>query len=192
MQTKLDQLLDSISPEKTIVETYNRANEAINTFHVSSARIEKWDNFRYCMAQFLQHVEFCILRLRGPIDASRDYHWSRCAQTLLGVHGPSGEKAAFEMARTGNEGGLYSVLKAVAMHIADGYSQNEISARVITYLDSLSVDEQLDACSEYISKYGYLLPSEITEANAIRIRANFRRVLEKHPRLLLKFHGVGR
>ena len=144
------------------------------------------------MAQFLRNVEFCTLRLRGSIDASIDYYWSRCVQVLCQVYGSNGEKAAFEIARTGNEGGLYSVLKAVGMHRAEKYSQNEISSKVGVYLDSLSVDEQLDACSEYISKYGYLLPSEITEANAIRIRANFRKVLEKHPRLLLNFHGVSR
>lgn len=191
MQTKLDQLLASISPENTIVETYNRANEAINTFQ-ASARIEKWDDFRYCMARFLQHIDFRVLRLSKPVDIAFDHYLSWFPHVLMNVYGPNGEKAAFEMARTGNEGGLYSVIKAVAMHQAEEYSQNEISAKVGAYLDRLSVDEQLDACSEYISKYGHLLPSEITEANAIRIRANFRKVLEKHPRLLLKFHSLGR
>jgi len=192
MQTRLDRLLAFISPDKTIVETYNRANEAINTFHADTAQIDNWDQFRYCMAEFLRHVDFCTLRLRRPVDVSSEYYWGHCIPILLRVYGASGVKAAFEMARTGHEGGLYGVLKAVAMHRADEYIQNEISAKVITYLDSLSVDEQFDACSEYISKYGYLLPSEITEGNAIRIRANFRKVLEKHPRLLLKFQGVGR
>ena len=191
MQTKLDRLLAFISPEKTIVETYNRANEAINTFQ-ASARIEKWDNFRYCMAQFLKHIYFCILRLSKPADLSFDHYLSWFPHILIKIYGSNGEKAAFEMARTGNEGGLYSVLKAVAMRVADEYSENEISAKVNAYLDNLSGDEQFDACSEYISKYGHLLPSEITETNAIRIRANFRKVLEKHPRLLLKFHSVGR
>jgi len=191
MQTKLDKLLAFISPEKTIVETYNRANEAINTFQ-ASARIENWDEFRYCMAQFLQHIDFCVLRLSKPVDLSFNHYLSWFPHVLIKVYGPNGEKAAFEMARTGNEGGLYSVLKAVAMHRAEEYSQSEILAKVGAFLDSLSVNEQHDACSEYISKYGHLLPSEITETNAIRIRANFRKVLEKHPRLLLKFHSVGR
>ena len=192
MQTKLDRLLAFISPDKTMVETYNRANEAINTFHSGAAQIRNWDQFRYCMAEFLRHVDFCALRLRKRVTVSWECYWEHCVPILLGVYGHSGEKTAFEMARTGNEGGLYSVLKAVAMHQAEQYIQNEISAKVIAYLESLSIDEQLEACSEYVSKYGYLLPSEITEGNAIRIRANFRKVLEKHPRLLLKFQGVGR
>ncbi|KPL24972.1 MAG: hypothetical protein AMJ75_02225 [Phycisphaerae bacterium SM1_79] len=191
MQTELDRLLNSIRPEKTVVETYNRANEAINTFQ-ASATIEKWDDFGKCMAQLLQHIDLRVLRLSRPVDPCLDHYLSWFPHVLMKVYGPNGEKAAFEIARTGNEGGLYSVIKAVAMRVADEYSQNEISAKVGAYLDGLSVDEQLAACSEYISKYGYLLPSEITESNAIRIKANFRKVLEKHPRLLLTFHRVGR
>jgi hypothetical protein len=192
MLTKLDRMLVSISPEKTIVETYNRANEAINTFHTNTAQIAKWDQFKYRMAKFLGHIDFCVLRLRRPVDVSWEYYWGHCITVLHRIYGPSGEKTAFEMARTGNEGGLYSVLKAMAMNRAEEYIQNEISAKVIAYLDTLSADEQLDACSEYVAKYGHLLPSEITEGNALRMRANFRKVLEKHPRLLLKFQGVGR
>jgi hypothetical protein len=52
--------------------------------------------------------------------------------------------------------------------------------------------QQLDACSEYLSKYGSLLPPEMTEASAARIRADFRKVLERHPWLLKKTHEVGR
>lgn len=191
MQTKLDKLLASIHPEKTIIKTYNRANEAINTFQ-SHARIEKWDDFSSCMARFLQHIDVCVLRLGEPVALSYDYYLSWFPHVLMKIYGSSGEKAAFEMARTGNEGGLYSVLKAVAMRRADEYSQNEIAAKVATYLDSLSVDEHWEACSEYLSKYGHLLPSEITESNALRIRGNFRKVLENHPRLILNLHNVGR
>jgi len=191
MQTKLDQLLVSLSPEKTIVETYNRANMAINTFR-ASAIIRKWDDFRYCMARFLQHIDVCVLRLSKPVDLSFGHYLSWFPYVLMKVYGTNGEKAAFEIARTGNEGGFYSVMKAVAMYQAEEYSNNEISAKVGTYLDGLSVDEQLDACSEYILKYGHLLPSEITEGNAIRIQANFRKALEKHPRMLLKFSNMGR
>ena len=192
MQTKLDQLLASISPDRTITETYNRANDAINTFHAGPSIIDKWDDFAHCMARFLQRLDACILRLSGPVESSYDHYLAWFPTILIQAYGPSGEKTAFECARTGNEQGLYGVLKAVAMRRAEEYSQNEITAKVGDYLAGLSVDQQHEACSEYISKYGYLLPSEITEANALRIRASFRQVLEKHPRMLMQFQGVGR
>ena len=192
MQTELDKLLGSISPEETIVKTFNRANEAINTFHPKSALIENWDEFRCCMAEFMQHVDNYSLRLRRPVDVSSDYYWSLCVRVLLKVYGSSGEKAAFEMARTCNDGGLNAVLRSVAMHVSEGYAKMEIQSRVDAYLKDLTVDQQLTASSEYLAKHGHLLPSEMTEKSAARIHANFGKVLEKHPWLILKIHEVGR
>jgi hypothetical protein len=193
MMTELDKLLASISPEKTIVETFNRANHAINTFPVNRGQITDWDEFTDFMAEFTRHLDFHILRLRRPVAVSSDEYWQRFAlPALYGVYGPSGSKSAFECARTGCGEGLYGVLIAVAMHIAEDYAKREIAARVGTYLQGLSAQQQLDACSEYLSKYGSLLPPEMTEASAARIREGFQKVLERHPWLLKKTHEVGR
>ena len=192
MQTELDRLLASISPEETIVKTFNRANEALNTFHPRTALIENWNEFRDSMAEFLRHVERHTLRLRRPVDVSSGYYWSQCVRVLLKVYGSSGEKVAFEMARTGNEGGLNAVLRSLAMHVAEGYIKMEIQAKVNAYSRSLSNDQQLAASSEYLAKHGHLLPSDITENTAARVQANFGTVLEKHPWLVLKIHEVGR
>ncbi len=192
MQTELDKLLNSISPEKIIVATFNRANEAIGTFHPKAALIENVDEFKGCMAEFLRHIDNYSLRLRRPIDVSDDYYWLLCARVLCEVYGSSGEKAAFEMTRTGNDGGLNAVLRSVAMHVSEGYIKMEIQAKVDAYLKDLIVDQQLAASSEYLAKHGHLLPSEMTEKSAARIHANFGKVLEKHPWLLLKLHKVGR
>lgn len=193
MQTELDKLLFSIRPQKAIVETFDRANQAINSFHVDSAQIDDLDCFEGCMADFARHIDSLVLRLRRPIDIPPHEYWSRCAEPLLrGIYGSSGAKAAFEMSRTGSGGGLYSVLRSVAMHAAEDYCKREIQARVNAYLEPLSADEQLEACSEYLAKYGPLLPPEMTEKSAGRIRADFGKVLERHPWTLLKTHEVGR
>ena len=192
MATKLDKLLENIDPEKTITETYNRANHALNTFNYSAAQIEAWNDFKCCMENFLRHVDSCVLRLRKPLDVASDYYWPHCVRVLLDIYGINGEKAAFEMARTGNDGGLYAVLKAMAMRVTEDYSKNEIKARVNQYWNDLPVDEKLEAADEYIEKYGHLLPSELTEGGAARIRANFPKFLEKHPAMIQKLRGVGR
>jgi hypothetical protein len=193
METKLDQMLSSIDPDRTIVETFNRANTAINTFPMARACIDQWDQFKYCMAELIRHVDFHSLGLKQPVQASSEDYWALFAERVLrDVYGPSGAKAAFEMARTGCGGGLRAVIRAVAMHIAEGYAKKEIAAKVNAYWNRLSVDEQFSACTEYLSKYGSLLPSEITEANAARIRADFPKVLKQHPWLLRKTHNVGR
>ena len=193
MATELDRLLASISPENVIAETFNRANQAINTFPVSRGQIMDWNEYTELMAEFARHLDFHVLRLRRPVAVSRDEYWQRCAAPALhGIYGPSGAKAAFEMARTGNGGGLYAVLRAFAMHMAEDYAKREIAARVNAFLQRLSVEEQFAACSEYLAKYGALLPSELMEASAARIRADFQKVLERHPWLLKKTHEVGR
>ena len=143
------------------------------------------------MAEFLRHVDNYSLLLRRSVDVSSDYYWSLCVRVLLKVYGSSGEKAAFEMVRTGNDGGLNAVLRSVAMHVAEGYAKMEIQARVDAYLRELAVDQQLAASSEYLAKHGHLLPTEMTEKSAARIHANFAKVLENHPWLIQKIHEVG-
>ena len=191
MATKLEELLESIDPDRTSEVTFRRANEAINVFG-TAAQIDRWEDFKACMGGFCRHVEAYVLSLREPVNASPEYYWSRCVRILLKIYGINGEKAAFEMSRTGNDGGIYTVLKAIAMHIADEYAQNEIVARIYNYWQDLSVDERLAASTEYISKYGHLLPSELTEDSAGRIRANLPKVLEKHHELIKKIRRVGR
>jgi len=193
MQTKLDKLLASISPERVIVETFNRANEAINTFPVESALIQNWEEFKHFIGKFLRHIDRYTLRLRGSVDISPDDYWSQSAERVLrDVYGSSGQKAAFDMARTGVGGGLYDVLRSVAMHVGEDYAKREIQAKVGLYLEGLTIDQQLEASSEYIAKHGHLLPSEMTEASAARLRAEFPRVLQKHPWLVLKIRNVVR
>ena len=84
------------------------------------------------------------------------------------------------------------MLKAVAMQVAEDYSKQEISAKAIIYWESLSIKEQFDVCDEYIAKYGRFLPSEITEGSAARIKVNFIKVLQEHPRLIQRIRSVGR
>lgn len=191
MSTALEQLLTDIDPSRTYDQTFARADEAINTFSFDRVQITDWRDFNTCLAEFFTHVEAKILQLHPcPLDV--DFHWGRCSQLLHHIYGHSGEKAAFEIARTGNEGGLSSVLRAVAMRMADEYAENEISARVGEYWQRLSVDEQISAATEYLDKYGHLLPSEMTEGYGTRIRANFPRVLARHPQILRKTRRLGR
>ena len=192
MKTDLDRLLAALDPEQTIEEAFRRADEAINSFPMRRAQILDWHEFTACMAEFVVHVEARILRLRRPVRAAFDFEWGRAASILMKIYGRSGEKAAFEIARTGNEGGLYGVLKAVAMRIADDLSANEIRGRVHAFWQSHSPQEVLEASTEYLAKYGHLLPSEMTEGSAGRLRGGFVEVLKNHPKLEQQLRRVGR
>ena len=192
MATKLEQLLDSIDPANTLDRTFAQADEAINSFPLETGQITDWQQFQGCLADFLCHIEINVLRLSATPSECQDYYWAHGIQLLRDAYGVNGEKAAFEMARTGKEGGLYAVLRGLALRMAEWYIQNEISVRIGQYWEELTTDEMISAPTEYLAKYGHLLPSELTEGSAVRIRANFPKVLEKHPYLLQQIRRTGR
>jgi len=190
--TKLDSLLEAIAPERTLDVLSARADVALNSFRPTQGRITRWEDFTDCLGRFLQHLDTALLHVRKPVDVPVAYYWQRCVPTLLNLYGRNGEKAAFEMARTGADGGIYAVLKAVARSVADQLATREIAVLVLDYWNSLSVEEQFVATTEYLKKCGHLLPSELTEGSAARIRVNFHKVLEEHPRILRRLRRVGR
>jgi len=192
METELDELLASIDPSRTLDETAARADEAVNSFDPGTGVITDWVEFQDCLGSLYCHVENHVLRLRSPREPDMWMDWGRCCRLLLDEYGADGEKAAFEMARTGNEGGLLGVQRTVAKHIAEQYAATEISAIVSSYLNGLTAQEQLDAADEYVEKFGDLLPSELTEGNAVRIKISFFKTLEQHPRMMQRLRRVGR
>jgi len=192
MSTDLERLLRELDPDRTIEPAFCRADEAVNSFRVERAQITEWNRFRDCMVRFVSHVESYVLRLRRPVLSPIDFEWDRATAVLVKIYGRNGEKAAFEMARTGNEGGLYRVLKAVAMRLAEDISKNEIASRVSVFWQNHTPAEVLAASQEYLDRYGHLLASELTEGSAGRLRVNFLKVLENHPEFVQRLRRVGR
>lgn len=194
MTTRLDQLLASIHPSRTIDEVDRRADSAINSFPAEAAQITDWQEFREVLTHLMAHLESCILRLGSDYSYKKniEFHWGRCCQVLIREYGPNGEKAAFEMARTGNDGGLYAVLRRISRSISKQFADTEIQARIQRYWDGLSVEERLEAGDEYLEKHGHLLPSELTEGSAARIRANLPKVLQEHPKMMQRLREIGR
>lgn len=191
MLTKLERLLSDIAPERTLDTVAARADAAVNSFSFPSARSESWDGFMACLGRFFRHIENGVLRLRSDFEIDPQFDWGRCRQLLVEAFGPNGEKAAFDMARSGAEGGLYAVLKSVASKMIEQYANNEIRARVAEYWNNLSVDEQLAAPDEYLKTYGHLLPTDLTEGSAARIRGSFPKVLQQHPHMLSRLRQTG-
>ena len=192
--TSLDQLLDRIDPAKTYDEDERRINAALNAFSMREGLIERWDDFEAFMARLFHQLECSILGISHPERTfDHAFAWWRCRDLLQDAYGyEEGAKVAFELARTGNEGGLYGVVKKLAQTILKEYTKRGIEARVHHWLKQLSPDEQIAAAREYLKKYGHLLPSELTEGNAARVLANFPKYLAEHPRLLQKLRRVGR
>jgi hypothetical protein len=192
MATKLKLLLESIDPSRTLDKVAGDVDRAVNSFSGRKAVVGNWDEYVSFFAEFYRHIETVVLRMSPGGPSDKDFSWGQCARLMDKAFGPSGYKAAFEIVRTGKEGGLYRVLKTIADLMAEKYAQNEISARISRYWDSLTLDEKLAAPEEYLRKYGYLLPEELIEGSAARIRAHFLKVLEEHPKMIQRMRQIGR
>ena len=190
MATKLDTLLESIDPSRNYDDVSARVDHAINTFPMHRAKIEGWNEYEAFFGDFYRHIEKTVLRLSSDVPDDEGFYRALCSNLLDKAFGPSGSKAAFEMVRTGKEGGLYQVLKTVADQMAKQWAENEISARISHYWANLTLDEKLAAPDEYLQKYGHLLPSELTEGSAARIRVNFPKVLEEHPKMIRRMRKI--
>jgi len=190
--SKLDKLLEEISPQKTIEHNYNLANEAVGSFNWKKARIDTWKEFKLCMAKFSKHIDERILNLKESVDMSLTEYWKFCIRPLIEIYGSNGDITAFTIANTGNEGGLYAVLKSFAMQKTEKYTKNEIYGNVYFYWKHLSADEKVQAMDEYLSKYRDIIPSELLEFSGARLKSCFWKVLEQHPFIIQKLQQTGR
>jgi len=183
---KLDKLLEYISPDRTIQQIYNLANQALGSFSYDKAKTETWDEFRLCMAKFFKHVNENVLNLKKPLDIPLTEHWKYCIEPLCKIYGSNGDITAFHIASTGNEGGLYAVLKALAMRQAEQYTKNEIASKVYFYWQGLTTTEKLAAADEYLKKYKKIIPSELLETNGAVLKSSFVKLLNEHPFIIQK------
>ncbi|MBC8473095.1 MAG: hypothetical protein H8D56_26860 [Planctomycetes bacterium] len=180
MSTRLDRLLKAIHPDITLRPIFDRAGIAVNSFPFPDVIITQFDQFKYLLVRFSQHLEAKIFRIESMPEMGVDFHWSRCYQILRQIYGVNCEKTAFDMIRTNKAGGLREVIKQFTDTVVQNYAAAEINAKISFYINDLSVPEKIAAGKEYVQKYGHLLPNELTESTAVRIHANFAKVLEKH------------
>ena len=192
--TELSNLLEEIHPTHTFDKTAARVHEALSRFRIDSASIQDWDAYREFMARLYCRLESAALGATRSRAVNLEFDWDRCAKLLNQAYKPAGYKAAFEMARTGNEGGLRAVMQALAEKLAERCAEGEIAARVGRFLEDLyrEPERHQQVVAEYLEKHGRLLPSEVTEGTGARVAFNFQAVLENHPRVLRRLRQAGR
>ena len=191
MKTRLDRLLEQIDPCRVMNEVSLRVDDAINRFAFTEGSINDYDRFEQVLSTFVRHLENQVLRLPSDFTPT-SYDWTTCVRLLEREYGHQDHKVAFEMASTGVDGGLYEVLKKVAKHLSQDYSQNEISARVHGFWNSLSMDDQFAVIDEYAEKFSRFLPTSYIEGSAVFLKMNFTKVLEEHPRMIQRLRDAGR
>ena len=192
MITKLEALLECIDPGRTLDEAGRGMDIALNSFSVPAAPLVRWEDFQRCVLRFFRHAEQKILGVGTPFGGSDEFHWGRCLGLLMKAFGRNGEKAAFELTRTGVEGGINRVLREMARAMSEDYGKNWVETQIWNYWNSLSMAEKLAAPDDYLRQFGHVIPSEMAECSAGRIRANFPKFLIEHPGLVRRLRDVAR
>ena len=160
------------------------ADAALISWDMPEAVVGSWDSFVGLMIRLLPHVEQHLYGLKEPVVGSPQFAWGRCLHVLSQAYGTDGAKVAFEISRTGKEGGVVGVVKKVAYHLADEMAKTHIHLGAHSFWDSLSVQEKQAAADEFLQQFGHMLPSELTEGGAWRVRASLPAVLERFAGML--------
>ena len=186
LSRRFEELLDRIHP----LNAYKTSShEPPSVPSVRWCRVETLigdiERFQSVVARLLYTME-CNLLLPGRGIGYDDHRYRGLGRGLLlrCYAREGGWQAAFDYARTGNNGGIAGVCKTLAARWAHEGSAEVVRARVNGFYHRLSPADRDRVVDLYLARYGHLLPPEITEDGAGRIRgAAFTRVLEAHPRL---------
>ena len=188
MTTKLNKLLKEIDPFRRIGIIHSRMNSALRTFPYGTLTIRNWHEYENYLAKFFCHIENISLKVKMPVHPTM--HYQRCIRFLNEEFGPNGEKIAYNMAKTGVNGGLFAVTKIIAKRLAAFYARNAIRFYVDEYWNKLSYSDRIQAAKEYRKKYGHLIPSYYTEGSPEFLAANLQKILEEHPFMLERMRQV--
>jgi len=185
LSRRFEELLDRIHPSRLQDEFARAAERAVRQVVPRETLIGDIERFQSVVARLLYTME-CNLLLPGRGIGYDDHRYRGLGRGLLlrCYAREGGWQAAFDYARTGNNGGIAGVCKTLAARWAHEGSTEVVRARVNGFYHRLSPADRDRVVDLYLARYGHLLPPEITEDGAGRIRgAAFTRVLEAHPRL---------
>ena len=185
MSTRLEELIESIDPSRTIERVSEAVDEAFNSFEYDNP-INSFEDYKKYMSKYVQHVEQIVLKFRSNDPYDYDFFWSRYSNLVNAHHGRDAWKMNYEKVLTGRGGGLYRLLTDVAAMIVEDYSGREISSRISTFWNSLSNDEKLETADEFLEEFGHMLPSEYTSGRGAYLKMNFPRILAQYPQLLME------
>ena len=179
MSASLARLLQCIG--RIPFDTDRRVDAALNRYPPPVPVVENHADFVRIIAG-LHHVVKRHLygsQKDWPCDVSFEYGLTR--SFLTQEYGQSGENAAYEIAHSGEEGGIRSVLRTVARAIGKKHAEDLISMCVDSYWTGQEAHELIEDARAYIRQFASLIPVGMLESGAPRVMMEFRQVLKKHP-----------
>ena len=179
MSDSIIEILKELSSPSYNEKKYTGADRAVNEAAVGGL-VDSFEEFENILIEVIVLVQKYVLKARNPVEGGREFYLDAAFRALSKKLGPNGEKAAFERSRTGNEEGLYGVIKLIAYGYADVLFENESKSRVGIIWERLSNDDKFVVMDEYLKEFGHLWPDELTENGAVRLKVNFSKTMQLH------------
>lgn len=183
MRPEFKSLLSDLETAHTRVE--RRINERIQTFNFPKKNIgTDRDSLKNELTRFFWSL-FCP---EIPMESNYAQHKNMVWSTLIAVtkkeYGPTAEVSILDLASSGAEGGLRNLFHTTANCLKDYFQQNQAEARVCDYWNTHTDQTKIQDAQDYIKAFQHYLPIDQIDAGAIRMIANFRKVLVTHPQLM--------
>jgi len=172
-------ILKELTKPGYIEKRYLGADYAINSVSVKGP-VGSFNEFKQILIEVIVLVQKYVLKTQKTVEGSQTFYLDIAYKVLQKVYGPNGEKAAFEMSRTGKEGGISAVIRSLAYGYTDILFKDEAKAKVGVLWAKLSHDQKFSIMDQYVSTFGYLWPDELVENGAVRLKMNFPKTLQLH------------
>jgi len=194
MRTPLERFLFSLSPEHTWDGVGREVDETLNSLNLASATVRSATELRAIVVQawrdFHGRVWGCSLT---ALDGTDDREWGWCREVLDAVYStPDGWRTAMDLARTGIRHGTRGVLREFLEKAAERYLSQLIAIGVNQLWSQEPYEGRVAMMTEYLAKYGRLLPPSLSQGSIVDLMVDFPRVLTEHPRMLQRLRRLGR
>jgi len=192
--SEFNMMISRLDPSKNIEIAARLADQAFDSYDCDKAQLTSREEFEDRITVFYHRLNTYLYKTT-PIDES-DLHWrlkGEAFEALRKMYGEYGFDIAFNMAKTGLDGGFYKILKDLAFHVAEEAHSTVIQSVVATFMQSVfPAEERQAAAREYVRKFGHLLPNNLVEDNGFTISLNLEEFLMNHPKLIKRARDAGR
>ena len=76
MATRLEELIESIDPSRTIDRVSAAVDDAFNSFRYNNP-IRSFDDYEEYMSRFVEHIESVVLKFGSNVPHNKDIWWAR-------------------------------------------------------------------------------------------------------------------
>ena len=180
--------LKKLTSSGYIEKMYVGADCAVNEVAAGGGTVDSFKQFEQIVIEVIELVHKYVLKVRKPVKGAEQHYLSTGFTVLQQKYGPHGEKAAYEMARTGKDGGINAVIRLLTYGYTATLFENEAKAKIGVLWQKLSPEQMLAVMDEYVCTFKHLWPREMTEGKALRLKVNFPKTLELHIESIKKLH----